>query len=378
MKQFINILLVGSMLTACQHKQPPAAETENGKKENLIELTSAQLQTAGIITGKMEKRAIASVVKANGQIDVPPQNMVSISFPMGGFLKSTNLLPGMQVKKGQVIGIMEDQSFIQLQQDYLTSAARLNYLEKEYNRQRELNRSKATSDKLFEQVEAEYNSQRILKESVAEKLSLIGVSAGRLKEGGISKSVSILSPINGFVSKVNVNIGKYVMPSDVLFEIVNPSDIHLALTVFEKDLPKLSVGQLVTAYTNNNPEKKYPCKIILIGRDLSANRSVEVHCHFENYDSQLIPGTFMNGEIQASNTDSWTLPEDAVVRYENKEYVFCKRGNNIFEMVPVKVGNHENGYVEVLLDNDLSLTNQEFATKGAYSILMKVKNTEAE
>ena len=84
----------------------------------------------------------------------------------------------------------------------------------------------------------------------------------------------------GIVTKVNVNIGKYVNPSDVLFEIVNPSDIHLALTVFEKDVNKLSVGQQLVAYTNNNPSKKYPCEIILIGKDFSSDKAIEVHCHF--------------------------------------------------------------------------------------------------
>ncbi len=140
-------------------------------------MTDAQQKNAGIETGNLEKRRISAVIRVNGQIDVPPQNMVSISFPLGGFLKSTTLLPGMHVTKGEVIGVMEDQQFIQLQQDYLTSKAKLAYLEKEYARQRELNQSKATSDKLFEQTEAEYKSQRVLNRSVAEKLQLIGINA---------------------------------------------------------------------------------------------------------------------------------------------------------------------------------------------------------
>lgn len=336
------------------------------------------MKNSGVVIAGMEKRRIASVIKVNGQIDVPPQNMVSISFPLGGFLKSTNLLPGMHVNKGAVIGVMEDQQFIQLQQDYLTSSAKLDYLEKEYNRQRELNKTKATSDKMFEQTEAEFRSQRILNKSLSEKLQLIGINTSHLSENSISKSVSIYSPINGFVSKVNVNIGKFVNPSDVLFEIVNPADIHLALTVFEKDVNKLSVGQIVTAYTNAEPDKKYLCKIILIGKDLSPERSVQVHCHFEQYDKVLIPGTFMNGEVEAANDSTWSLPEDAVVRYESKEFVFCKREQNIFEMTPVKTGNHENGFIEIVVDGANNLLQKQFVTKGAYSLLMKVKNTEEE
>lgn len=375
MKQFIVILATACLMTACKSKPKEEEKAPVAGKETLIQLTDAQMKNAGIAAGKLEKRRLSAVIKVNGQIDVPPQNMISISFPLGGFLKSTNLLPGMHINKGAVIGVMEDQQFIQLQQDYLTSKAKLAYLEKEYNRQRELNQSKATSDKLFEQTEAEFKSVRILNRSVAEKLQLIGINASKLDENTISRSVNIYSPISGFVSKVNVNVGKFVNPSDVLFEIVNPSDIHLALTIFEKDVNKLAVGQSVKAYSNTNPDKKYNCRIILIGQDLSADRSVQVHCHFEQYDKSLIPGTFMNADIETTSDSTWSLPGEAIVRFENKEYVFCKKEDNIFEMVPVKTGSQEDGYVEILTQNAAALTNQLIVTKGAYSLLMKMKNT---
>jgi cobalt-zinc-cadmium efflux system membrane fusion protein len=86
-----------------------------------------------------------------------------------------------------------------------------------------------------------------------EKLRLIHINPNSLHENNISKSIRIYSPIDGFVSKVNVNIGKYVTPSDVLFELVNPADIHLNLKIFEKDLNKIFIGQNVVSYTNNNP-----------------------------------------------------------------------------------------------------------------------------
>uniref|UniRef100_UPI001C2EFBAC efflux RND transporter periplasmic adaptor subunit n=1 Tax=Mucilaginibacter humi TaxID=2732510 RepID=UPI001C2EFBAC len=62
--------------------------------------------------------------------------------------------------------------------------------------------------------------------SLAEKLQLIGIHTRNISASKISRSVNIYSPITGFVSKVNVNIGKYVSPTEVLFELVNPTDIH--------------------------------------------------------------------------------------------------------------------------------------------------------
>ncbi len=366
------------MFSACGSKKTTEEKPEIKLAENIVALTDAQLKNAAIETGKLERQSISSILKVNGSIDVPPQNMVSISVPLGGYLKSTKLLPGMHVNKGESIAIIEDQQYIQLQQDYLTAKAKLLFARQEYERQKELNQSKASSDKVYQQALADYTSLDVLVKSLSEKLKLIGLNPANRNAGNISKSISIPSPISGFVSKVNVNIGKYVNPADVLFEIVNPSDIHLALTIFEKDINKLFIGQKLIAYTNTNPEKKYPCKIILIGKDFSNDRSVEVHCHFENYDKSLIPGMYMNAEIEVKSDSVFALPSDAIVNYENKQYVFISKGNNQFEIREVKTGNSENGFTEIILSDNQSLTNDTIVTKGAYTLLMKMKNTSEE
>jgi membrane fusion protein, heavy metal efflux system len=350
--------------------------TEPAKEETSITLTDAQVKNAGLSFGKMEERQVSSILKVNGKVDVPPQNMVSISVPLGGYLKSTRLLPGMHISKGEVIAVMEDQQYIQLQQDYLTAKAKISYLENEYLRQKDLNQSKAASDKVFQQAESDYNSQRILITSLGEKLKLAGINVDKLDETNISRSINIYSPINGYVSAVKVNIGKYVSPTEVLFDLINPTDIHLALKIFEKDLDKLYIGQKLVAYTNNRPDKKYHCEVLLIGKDLTTERNTDVHCHFEEYDKSLVPGTYMNAEIEIKNNKALVLPEEAVVRYENKYYAFSRKSGNSFDMVEIETGNTENGYVEILSAGNIAA--REFVTKGAYSLLMSLKNTAEE
>ena len=376
MKQLIILSTTLLSLASCGSSKTEEQKPVSQTNENIVTLTDAQLKNAGIQTGKLEQQSISSVLKVNGKIDVPPQNMVSISVPLGGYLKSTKLLPGMHISKGEVLAVMEDQQYIQLQQDYLTAKAQFSYNESEYNRQKELNQSKATSDKMYEQAKATYQSQNILIKSLEEKLKLIGVNPTKIGVNNISRSINIYSPINGFVSGVNVNIGKYVNPSDVLFELVNPSDIHLALTIFEKDLDKLFIGQKLIAYTNSQPDKKYPCEIILISKNLSEERSAEVHCHFEQYDKTLLPGMFMNANVEVKSSNVNALPDDAVIRFENKQYIFITKGKNQFEMVEVKTGDSENGFTEISIDEKMA--NETFVVKGTYNLLMKMKNTEEE
>lgn len=373
MKNIIIFILLVLLLTSCGKNT-----TDNTKKEvlvsNIVTLTEAQYKNASIRTTPAEIKSIAYIIKVNGKIDVPPQNIVSVSAQLGGYLKNSQLLPGIKVKKGEVIAVMEDQQYIQLQQDYLMSKAKLTFLEKEYIRQKELNESKASSDKLFQQTEADFTSQKITVKALSEKLKLIGINPENLNENNISRSVSIHAPIDGFVSSINVNVGKYVNPSEVLFELVNPTDIHLNLTVFEKDINKLSIGQKVSAYTNNEPEKKHACEIILIGQNVTNERNVEVHCHFDDYDKNLIPGMYMNADIEVMSNNALVVPEDAVVNYEGKNYIFIDKGNHSFELYEVEVGKTENKTTEII--NGQTLEHKNIVSVGAYSLLMSLKNTE--
>jgi cobalt-zinc-cadmium efflux system membrane fusion protein len=374
MRPIIYIVIAASLLTACSSKPPVQENASPAKDESQVQLTDAQVKNAEIVTGQIEQKEISEILKLNGKIDVPPQNMISVSVPLGGYLKSTHLLPGMHIKKGEVIAVMEDQQYIHLQQDYLTAKSKLKFLEAEYKRQKDLNESKASSDKVSQQAEADYSSERILVTSLSAKLQLIGINPNSISESHINRSINVHSPIDGFVSKVNINIGKYVSPTEVLFELVNPTDIHLALKVFEKDHDKLFIGQHIIAYTNNQPEKKYDCAILLIGKDLSPDRNADVHCHFEKFDKSLIPGTYMNAEVKVKNRNADVLPSDAVVQFEGKQYVFKALGNQHFQMIEVNIGEAENGYTQISFPAGINRSKDQFVTKNAYSLLMAMKN----
>jgi len=375
MKILIKTILLILLFASCKNKTI-VEENQQAATGNAITLTDAQMKHVQIETGNIQQKEIASVLRVNGRIDVPPQNMVSISVPLGGYLKSTKLLPGMHVNKNEVIAVVEDNQYIQLQQDYLTAKAQLVLTGNEYNRQKELNAGKASSDKVFQQAQSNYEMQQILMKSLEEKLQMIRINPHNLSVNNISKSINVYSPIDGYVTKVNVNTGKYVTPGDVLFELVNPADIHLNLKVFEKDLDKIFIGQPVISFTNNNPDKKYTGDVILISKDVSPDGITEVHCHFDNYNKSLLPGMYLNAEIEVKKQLHQVLPDEAIVRFEGKEYIFENAGKNAFEMVEVATGKRENGFTEIISKNDL--LQKSVVTKGAYTLLMSLKNKEEE
>jgi len=369
-----------SLVLACtaNKKEEQKSVTSQAKQDstiqNIVTLTGEQLKSANLSIGQVQNKDMHKILKVNGLIDVPPSNIVSISIPLGGYLKKTNLIPGMFVKKGALLAVIEDPIYIQLQQDYLTAKSRFAYLEADYIRQRDLNATKSSSDKIYQLAKSDFESQKYLVKSLQEKLKLIGIDPAQLNETTISRAINFNSPINGYVTKVNVNIGKYVTPTDVLFEIVDPSDLHVRLIVYENDVLNLKIGNEVTFTTNNDLSKKHKAHVAVITPNINEERTTDVHCHLVNENVRLYPGTYVSAEISLNNAKVDALPEESIVKWENKPFIFVKQPDQSYKLVAVALGVTTNGFIEV----KTNLQGQDIVLKNAYTLLMKLKNSSEE
>jgi membrane fusion protein, heavy metal efflux system len=369
-----------SLMLACtaNKKEEQKAVASSVKPDsailNVVRLTAEQLKTANLSIGQVQNKEMHQVLKVNGLIDVPPSNIVSISIPLGGYLKKTNLIPGMFVKKGALLAVIEDPIYIQIQQDYLTAKSRLAYLDADFVRQRDLNVTKSTSDKIYQLAKSDFESQKYLVKSLEEKLKLIGIDPTQLNETTISRSINFNAPISGYVTKVNVNIGKYVTPTDVLFEIVDPSDLQVRLIIYENDVPNLKIGNEVVFTTNNDISKEYVAHVAVITPNINEERTTDVHCHLVNENVRLYPGTYVNAEIALNNAKVDALTEESIVKWENKPFVFVKQPDQTYKLVAVELGVSTNGFTEI----KTNLKGQDIVLKNAYTLLMKLKNSAEE
>jgi membrane fusion protein, heavy metal efflux system len=371
MKKIIYSIILVTLVSACTDKPIPVQDTMAAANESTVVLTDEQVANGGIVTGKVDQKNLSRSIRVTGSIEAPPGNVISVSFPYGGYVRKMNLLPGTQVSLGDLLVTLEDPQYIQLQQDYLTAKSRFAFLETEYNRQKELNADKTTSDKLFQQVRDEYESQRISVKALGEKLKLIRIIPDKLRTESISGTVGIYSPINGFVTDIFVNTGKYVNPTDVLFELVNPADVHLILNVHEQDINSVEVGQTVTCYKNNDP-KKYSAVVHLISKSVKNDRTSEVHCDFKGDASAFLPGMFVSADVELLNRNVTAVPDDAIVRTGDRKYVFIVTGKNEFHMTSIETGMSANGFTEVMSE----MKANDIVVKNAYTLLMKLKKTE--
>lgn len=376
MKRYITAYILGSaLLVSCSNNPTTTNETTAPEEQHtLVSLTQEEMTLAGIETGNIEIKVISNTVLASGMLDVPPTNKVSISAPMQGVVKNTSVLQGTHVIKGEVIAELQHADYIQLQQDYLDFAGQLEYLQAEYKRQGDLASEQVNAQKTAQQAKAAYTTVLAKTQGLKAKLQLIGIDPKQLEKDGIQTAIKIKSPISGYITKVNVNLGSYVTPAEIMFVIVNTEHLHAELTIFEKDIMQIKEGQKVF-FTLGNEATQRTAHVHLIGREIRPDRSVQIHCHIDKEDKQLIPGTYLKAQIETTNEQAPALPNEAIVGYEGKDFVFVQTATLTFEMVGIEKGNSENGFTTIV-SSEKPLNKVKIATKGAYSLMGKLKNTE--
>ena len=368
-----------TFLFSCKQKpfDPKVAANET-QEQTFVELSDEQAKNVEISLGKLQKKTIGEQIQVSGMMDVPPQGLISISAPYGGFVKKTELLAGSHVHKGELLVEVVHPDYIQLQQDYLDSKSQLEIASKELERQNALKQENVASDKVVQQAESDYKIIKNKVNALEEKLLLIGFNPRLIKANGISASVSIHSPITGYIRKVNVNIGKYVTPTDIMFEIVDTDHLHAELNVFEKDIAKVETGQKIIFTLPNDDKKESTASVYLIGKSINTDRTISIHGHLDKEDNTLLPGMYIKGFIETMRKDALTLPDNAFVNSDEKVYVFIVRGKNKYEKIEVIKGLSENGLTEAVFKVNIDAEKSQFVVDGAYTLLAKMMNKAEE
>lgn len=389
--------LLWVITSSCEKESEAEHKEDNHEVENRVELTPTQFRIGNFQVGHVEERIISNVLRVNGRIVTPPQNLVDISAPFGGFVRQTDLLLGMPVYRGQVLAVMENPEFIQFQQDYLENLGKLEYLEKEYERQQLLTSEDVTPLRALQQTISELKMTRSRLGGLAERLRLLGVDIEKVKEGNFVSRVVITSPINGHVSDINVNVGKYVNPTDIMFRLVDATSVYVELSVFARDAWKLQQGQNVRFRLAGKSGQEFKGKVYLIGRTVDPQKgTLKVLVQLDRNDPILIQGTYINAMVEVGNHPVPSLPEEAVVLSEGKRYIFVKtkdvhkeskekehehseeknhseEEHIVFLMVEVGMGAVSDSFVELILPEDFD-KNTEVVVKNAYTLLAQFKN----
>lgn len=377
MKKYFIYFLVLLALNACSSKEPKNSTTnteDSTISSSLVQLDKDQLQQANLKMAVLEKGTASMEVHLNGKIDVPPTAVASVSIPMGGYVQDINLIPGNYVKKGSTIATIKDPQFVQLQEDYLSAKAKSVYLSQDMDRQKLLLQQDAVSKKTFQLLQSEFNTNAIALKGLAEKLKLINIDPSTLSIDKISSKVNLIAPISGYVSKVNINRGKYVAPTEVLLELIDPNDVHAAITIYEKDITLFKEGMKGKVVLANEPNKSYSVSVLAVSKNLDDDKSGLLHCHFASVPKNMLPGMFLTADFSVNNANTVIVPINAIQRFQGVDYIFIQQSANQFEAKQVTVGTINKTTAAILNPEATEWLGKNIVVENAYSLLGKLMN----
>jgi cobalt-zinc-cadmium efflux system membrane fusion protein len=381
--QDISLPVLLALMVSCSqaNKKPEAGISTEVIPDDIVEMRFDQIRVAGIDTGTIGLRLLCNTLNVNGIISVPPGDHATVCSPLGGFVRSSSLMPGNPVAKGQTLGLIENNEFVDIQETYLESRNKLEFAEAEYKRHSALYKEDVYSQQNLQEVTSNYKSLRAQVSALEQKLALIGMDPAVVNEDNISRSVALRSPINGYIKTVNVNIGKSISATDILFEIVNNDNLFLELTLFEKDANKVSNGQKIRFFINNETEE-HEAVISQTGRSVDSDKSYKVYAAITKGCKNLLSGMYVNAIIETSSDKVTALPSDAIVSFDDKNYIFTFDRNKEesglaftdYRMIEVQKGISEGGYTEVILPAGFDCSGTKVVVTGAYNLLAAKKN----
>ena len=398
--RFIISIFLAAILFACGSPAKQGEENEEHEHEGpegVVVLNERQMKAIGLKTGPLQMRNLTTVIKVNGQLAVPPESSADVTAVIGGNVKSINVFQGDKVRKGQLLAVLEHPDYIAIQEDFAEVAGRLDFLEQEYKRQKELFENNVGSGRDYQKAKSDYNTAMAKYAGLKARLKLLNISPEQVRKGNITGSVRILSPINGYVNRVNIKVGTYVDAKDKMFTITDNNAIHADFMVYEKDAYLVKKGQKVHFTVSNRLDKEFTGTVFAIGKEFDPeSRSIHIHANIDGDVTGLIPGMYISGHLHTDKKYVPALPNDAIVHEGTKSYIFVetkiedengeaghseseeKEGHvKAFKQTEVVTGQKDGGYTEVRLLEPLP-ENTQIVLNAAYYLIADLKKDEVE
>jgi cobalt-zinc-cadmium efflux system membrane fusion protein len=399
-------MLAASVMLASCSQQPKTEEKEAATKEKPktqsegVTLSQSQLDAVGIRLGSIEEKNLKSVVKASGQLEVPPQNKAEVTLLMGGVVNQVFVLEGQHVSKGQKLATIENNQLIQLQQDYMAAQSSLSYATKEYERQKELNEANAGTGKIYQQSQSALRTEQAKVAALSRQLRQVGVSPESASHGRFITQIPVYAPISGTIGKIAIQTGSYAEPARPLMNIIDNSKVHCDLVVYEKDLFKVKAGQQVYFTLTNQDNREITGKIYGVNQSFeNESKAIIAHAVIEQAaKSNLIQGMYVSALIDVGQQLASVVPTEAVIKTGGKEYIYylvrmnqpetskVTKDNNdeapagksyVFKKAEVVTGVTDLGYTEIKMVKEPP-KDIKIVTKGAFYILSSESATGDE
>ena len=390
MLRIFILFFFATTIWQCKNDKPHTAEptmpSETGQQSagSLVSMQDDQVQRIGITTGKISEMNAQGGISASAELVVHRDHMAEINASSDGIIAQFYATLHGKISKGQLIAQITKPDLLDLQQGYLEGKDHLVFLQSEYDRYASLKAADATATKLFTKATADLRAEETSQNMRIARLKHYQIEPSTVSADHLVTTLSVRSPVTGIVTAIHTNTGAGVQLGSPLCEITETDQVHLDLLIFEKDLPFVQTGQLVNWWLPSNIEAKYQAKITAIDQILDPEKRV-VRAHATILGSpkaHLVSGAFAEATLmQNANQKVPAVPEGAIVREGENEYIFVVKGQKDgkwdFEKVKIQSFGSANGMTEIRFKASAP-TDAQIVTKGAYYISAQGLGVEAE
>jgi RND family efflux transporter MFP subunit len=334
-KQYLttSLLCLSLVLSACGQSEPPPKATSN--QFNTIELIAEDLTTAKI-GALSEKVAFTGTIRAVEQSSIQAQVSATAT--------NVNAQVGDQVTKGQVLVRLNNQDnaarLAQARANLASAQAQANQAELMVQRKKRLLDQGFIAKVEYEQSQVDYRAQLENTHAMQANVDI----AIKADQDGIIKS-----PINGVVTKRQVEPGQTVSIGQTLFEIINPNILEIQAKVPNDEQQLLQIGQAIEYRIQGNPNI-LNAKISRISPIADLNsRQIEFFATPSQTLNTLSIGAFVEGHLLGKSQNSGQIiPLNTIQNIDTTAYVWLVRAGKIMKQnIAVLQQDHNNNIAVV-------------------------------
>lgn len=344
-----SVVMLAALLAAGCNGDKPATpakkEAAQAQEDDVNSITIRPEMAPRIKIGRAELLEIADKLEVPSQVEVDELRLVRIGSYVTGRIVELYVNLGDSVNAGTQLARITSPELTQAQLAYLRAASRTTLTERALERAHLLLAADVIGLAQLQQRESDMEISRAELSAAKDQLRLLGVDSGAmseaLKTGHILPSVAITVPrssLSGIVIDRNVMLGQVVQPSDQLFQVADLSSVWVVGNVPEQFARNVALGQHVEIHVPALGDMTFDGVIIFVADTVSPlTRTVMVRTLVENPQRKLKPSMLASMHIAEHPRVSLVVPETAVVREANRDYVFLSEGDNRFRRVEVEL-----------------------------------------
>ena len=316
-----------------------------------IEATPALLKLLKI--DQVKPSEIHDTLRLSAQVELDQHRVARIGSTVTGRITKIYAVLGQKVKKGQRLALLNSVELGKAQSDYLKASTQVNLWRLNVERAKRLLQSGVIATAQLQERQSVLNEAEVDLRAARDQLRVMGMSEADLKRLDKERSIHSFSPvtasINGVVIERNVTIGQVVQPADSLYTVANLSHLWLVAEIPEQQAHWVREGDQVHAEVPALPDLEVSGKLIYVADLVNPDtRTVTVHMALDNPQRLFKPQMLATLKITKPGKKTLVIPGQAVVRENDKDYVFVQTGSNRFELREVKLGHEESQQLPVL------------------------------